>query len=105
MTIEVEISEGLHRLKVSGELNIYTAVEFKQQLLEQLARAPRVEIDLSQVSEIDTAGFQVLYLARREASRDDKPLRLAAASRAVKDVIQAYHMAAYFEHSTKKENA
>ena len=53
-------------LRIEGELTIYTAAAIKQQLDQLLGRSAELEIELSQVSEMDTAGLQLLILAKRE---------------------------------------
>ena len=96
MMIHVETEEGRRRLRIGGELNVYSAPELKRQLLDHLDAAPELEINLSQVGEMDTAGFQVLYLAKREAMKNGKTLRMTSHSPAVLEVMDLYNMAAYF---------
>ena len=96
MMIHVETEEGRRRLRIGGELNVYSASELKRQLLDHLGAAAEIEINLSQVGEMDTAGFQVLYLAKREAMKNGKTLRLTSHSPAVLEVMDLYNMAAYF---------
>jgi ABC-type transporter Mla MlaB component len=55
-----------------------------------------LDLDLSQVSEMDTAGFQVLLLAKREALKFNKTVRLTAHSKAVTELLDLYNMASYF---------
>ena len=52
-----------NRLTILEDLTIYNALEQKQQLLDALSATSRLELDLSQVAEIDTAGLQLLILA------------------------------------------
>lgn len=61
------------KFTVEGELTIYTAAEMKEKL-GGLLSAEAIEIDLAQVSEIDTAGLQLLLLLQRECKKIDKPL-------------------------------
>lgn len=79
-------------LCIEGEMSVYRAAELKQQLLEQLEMSPQLELDLSAVSEIDTAGLQLLLLARREARARDGDLRIVAQSAAVDDMLILLHM-------------
>lgn len=96
MMIHIETAKGLRRMRVEGDVNIYSATEFKRQLLDQLGAAPVVEVNLSRVGEMDTAGFQVLYLAKREAAKNGKALHLVSHSASVLEVMDLYNMAAYF---------
>lgn len=96
MMIHVETKEGHRQLRIEGDMNIYSAPELKRQLLDHLGADAELEINLSQVGEIDTAGFQVLCLAKREAVKSGKTLRLTSHSPAVLEVMDLYNMAAYF---------
>jgi len=96
MTISIEASNGVCHAHVAGEMTIYCATEMKGELLSCIDRDAEVEIDLSEVSEMDTAGFQLLLLAKREAANAGKPLRLVAHSPATLEVLDLFNMASYF---------
>ncbi|OGS91858.1 MAG: anti-sigma B factor antagonist [Gallionellales bacterium GWA2_60_18] len=96
MTISIEASNGVCHACVAGEMTIYHAAEMKGELLPCLERGTEVEIDLSEVSEMDTAGFQLLLLVKREAANAGKSLRLVAHSPATLEVLDLFNMAAYF---------
>lgn len=91
-----ETPDGVCRVFPAGEMTIYHAAEMKAPLLSGLGRCREVEINLSEVVELDTAGFQLLVLAKREAVRAGKPLRLVAHSPATLEVLDMYNMASYF---------
>jgi anti-sigma B factor antagonist len=84
-----------HRLVLEGDMTIYHASALKEQLLGALEQHSGLELDLTGVTEIDTAGCQILILLRREADRLGKSLRLAAAGGAVAEVLTFYGIAAY----------
>ena len=83
-------------LVIAEDMTIYNAAAQKQRLLDALLATERLEIDLSAVSEIDTAGFQLLVLIKREARRLDKEALIVAHSEAVREVLDFYNMAAAF---------
>lgn len=86
-----------HRLAIGEDLTIYHAAAQKQQFIDALASAPeRLDIDLSGVVEIDTAGFQLLMLVKREARRLGKEARIVAHGEAVRELIEFYNVAADF---------
>jgi anti-sigma B factor antagonist len=87
---------GLPVLRIEGELTIYRAAELKQALLDAVAGAALLEVDLSGVTEIDTAGLQLLMLAKKTAQAAQRELRLVAHSPAVIDVFELLNLAAYF---------
>ena len=89
-------TDGSTHLILDGPMSIYNALEVKNQLLTSLRAAPVLELDLSHVSEMDTAGFQLLVMAKRESQRLDHTLRIVAHSQAVRDVIDFYNMDAFF---------
>lgn len=74
--------QAVEKLAIEGELTIYTAAEMKEKIGALLAAAA-VEIELSQVSEIDTAGLQLLLLARQECARQEKAIAFTHPSDAV----------------------
>ncbi len=78
---------GTMKLSLDGELTIYTALDAKQRLLASLAQGETVEADLRGVSEFDSAGLQILLLARSEALRAGKNLHWVGFSRAVEEVL------------------
>ena len=58
-------AKGKRKVKVS-ELTIFGAEATKGQLLAALEAAEEVEVDLSQVAEMDSAGLQLMLSARRK---------------------------------------
>lgn len=89
-------TDGAVHLILDGPMTIYTAGEIKARLLEGLANAAILELDLSHVGEMDTAGFQLLVMAKRESRRIGSTLRIVAHSPAVREVIDFYNMDAFF---------
>ncbi len=85
-----------NRLTILEDLTIYNAMEHKQQLLDALGQAEHLELDLSQVAEIDTAGLQLLILAKREAARLNKDLDIVAHSPNVRQTLDFCNLAAFF---------
>ena len=84
------------RLAIVEEMTIYNAGALKQKIVEGLNSAEVLELDLAAVGEIDTAGFQLLVLAKREAARLGKQAPIVAHSQAVQEVVDFFHMAAEF---------
>lgn len=83
-------------LFLEGELNIYRALELKDTMLGALRDAATLEVDLAGVTEIDTAGLQILMLAKQAARVANKEVRLGGHSPAVLDAIQLLDLGAYF---------
>jgi anti-sigma B factor antagonist len=96
MLIREEKKNGVSLLHIEGDMTIYTAAELKAELMKRLEKPVELEINLSAVSEMDSAGLQLLLLAKREALRHGTPLRLSWHSRAVLDVLDMCNLTAYF---------
>ncbi|MBI3772618.1 MAG: STAS domain-containing protein [Gammaproteobacteria bacterium] len=94
MTVNVKINNG-GQIRIEGEMTIYTALELKNNLMP-VNHSHETEIDLSGVTEIDTAGLQLLMFIRREARKHKSTLRLTAHSPAVIEVIDVCNLASYF---------
>ncbi|WP_306607299.1 lipid asymmetry maintenance protein MlaB [Azonexus sp.] len=85
-----------NRLAIAEDLTIYHAQEQKERLSTALEGADGLELDLSQVGEIDTAGLQLLIFAKREAARLDKTLTIVAHSSAVHQALDFCNLVGYF---------
>lgn len=56
-------------LAIDGEMTLSRAAELKAQVVEALSGGQPIQLDLAAVSEIDTAGVQLLLLARQLAEQ------------------------------------
>jgi len=85
-----------NRLAILEDLTIYHALEQKQQLISALDGIDSLELDLSHVGEMDTAGLQLLILVKREAGRLNKQLSIVAHSPVVRQTLDFCNLAAFF---------
>jgi anti-sigma B factor antagonist len=85
------------RISIDGELNIYRAHEFKQTFLAAVREAGALEVDLSGVTEIDSAGVQLLMMLRSAARERACEVRLAGPSPAVREVFDLLDLTAWFD--------
>ncbi|MBS1161056.1 MAG: Sulfate transporter/antisigma-factor antagonist [Proteobacteria bacterium] len=83
-------------LSISEDLTIYHALALKDKLLAALAETSELELNLSHVEAIDTAGLQLLVLLKKEARRSGKCVRIVAHSQAVSSLVEFCNMAAEF---------
>jgi anti-anti-sigma factor len=83
-------------LTLETDLTIYNAPEHKCVLLAALEQASVIELDLAQVAEIDSAGLQVLLLAKRESLAAGKEMRIVGHSPAVQELLDFFNVASYF---------
>ncbi|ELX12065.1 putative STAS domain-containing protein [Janthinobacterium sp. HH01] len=84
------------RIALDGEMTIYRAADLKTTVLEALRKTQVLEIDLSGITELDTAGLQVLMLAKLTANADQRELRLLQHSPAVVEIFEMLDMGAFF---------
>ena len=74
-------------MSIAGELTIYRAAELKPMLLATLPGTGPILLDLAEVTEVDTAGVQLLLLLRREALGANRTLHLLHPSMAVAEAF------------------
>ena len=90
------MADDVTRISLDGEITIYRAADLKVTVLEALRKTRVLEIDLSAVTELDTAGLQVLMLAKQAAAAEQRELRLLQHSPAVVDVFEMLDLVAFF---------
>ncbi|MBL8270368.1 STAS domain-containing protein [Steroidobacter sp.] len=77
------------RLQIAGELTIYAAAALKEELFGLLPEVSGdVEIDLSAVSALDTAGLQILLMVRRLALARGAAFRVLNPSVATVEMLE-----------------
>jgi anti-sigma B factor antagonist len=80
--------DGLGVLVLSGEVDIYTAPQFKERMLELLdAGVDRLVVDLSDVTFIDSTALGVLMGGVRRVRTAGGAMALVVTSRAVERVL------------------
>ncbi len=89
-------NSGRKTLTISEDMTIYNALEQKALLLKALNGCQELDLDLLKVGEMDTTGFQLLLLTKREAIKANKSMRLTAHSKSVTDLLDLYNMGSYF---------
>ncbi|MDH5229908.1 MAG: STAS domain-containing protein [Gammaproteobacteria bacterium] len=99
--ISEHASTSSAKVNLQGELTIYHAMANKQKLVDILAKSSGepVPIDMSGVTEMDSAGFQLLLLAKREARNKGIDLSFVHCSAAVKEIIEAFFMTDHLKAS------
>lgn len=75
---------------IDGEMTIYTVAALKDEIERALGGRPALEIDLSAVTELDTAGLQLMLMAKRLPA---KSVRFCAHSPAVLQMLELANLA------------
>jgi len=83
-------------LALEGEVSIHQAQEIKERLRGALDQFAIIELDLSGVTELDTAGFQLLAQMKRDCNAAGKELRLTRHPPAVLEVFSLYGAEQHF---------
>ncbi len=83
---EIKDSAGI-RLSFSGEITVNIVKKMKSGIIPLLSKYSDIELDLSDVTRIDSAGFQSLIFFRREAESCGKKFSLMNPS---VDVIEMF---------------
>ncbi len=96
MTIEVTNKDGHCDLAIQDEMTIYTAMQLKNELLEHLAACHEMDVSLEHVTEMDSAGLQILLMMHKDAKEHNKTIHFSKHSAAVIDVIETLNLAAHF---------
>jgi anti-anti-sigma factor len=96
MHVKVTNENGICHIGIDKDMTIYTAAQIKESLLSAMADCDEIEMSLAHVSEIDSAGLQLLALAKREATDRNIPLHFVAHSQAVLDMLDMCNLAGVF---------
>jgi len=96
MSIQFEKKNDVGYLSVSDEMTVNTAAEQKVELLGSLHDCHEVELNLSGVTEIDSAGLQLLMVMKSEAQRLNREVRFVQHSQSVIEVFELLKLSARF---------
>lgn len=95
MQVQQERIDGVLQLRLLGDCSIYHAAELRGVLLDALASAEHLDLNLAGVSEFDTAGLQVLMAAKAQAQAQGRRLELSQHSAAVLALIELFELASW----------
>lgn len=85
----VKHSQDFPVVRVQGEMTIYRAHELRQELIPAVENATSgAALDLSNVTEFDTAGLQILLMAHRAATVRGASLAVIKPSECVSEVLE-----------------
>lgn len=97
MPLTQGMRDGHALLQIRGELTIFQAARFKEQMLDAIDSAgDLLELDLSTVEKLDTAGLQLLLLLQRETVAQHKRLIVSNVSVQVQTILDMLHLQKQF---------
>ncbi len=83
-------------LEVPGDMTIYEAAEMKEIFEKTLSKNDDINVNLSNVSEIDSSGLQLMVSLRETALKSKKTVAYVAHSQAVIDLLDLFDMTSHF---------
>jgi len=96
MEFKAETKDDVCEAVVEGELTIYHAGEFKKGLEKAVKKATNINLDLANVSEIDTSCIQLLMQAQNGCLENGRELVITAVSQPVREVLDIFGMERHF---------
>lgn len=96
MIINIKKQDDEIKIVIQDEMTIYTVLEQKNSLLPLTEAEHHLHVDLAGVSEIDSAGIQLLIHLKQESIRKGGSLHLVNHSRSVVEVLTLFDMSSFF---------
>ena len=96
MPVIINTTKESCNLHFSGELNIYQAAELMAQIKAELKKDTPLNLDLSEVDEIDASGLQILIALKVHAISYGQPLNMLSLSDSVMELLELSDLAGFF---------
>lgn len=97
MRINFAIKGGLVKARLSDALDITTAQQARDNLLQLLHGGDACELNLGGITDFDTAGLQLLLAFQRDAARLEKPCVFTNPSPTIQEVATLLGMSDRFQ--------
>ena len=88
MTIDKTQENGKLTLVINGKLDTTTAPQFKEVLIPSIDEARQIELDLTKLSYISSAGLRVLLLGQKTATANGVSMTLCGVSEEIKEILE-----------------
>jgi len=82
-------NDELH-FTLTGEMTVYSAAGLKDVLIKELKSCRGIILNLAEINEADTSGFQLLLFLKREAGLMGKSFRIVEVSSRLKSIFTLY---------------
>jgi len=90
LKIKKSADNGRSMFSLAGEISIYTVKGLKKLIDTEFGKNASVELEMSGIDRIDTAGFQLLLYMQREAESMNTEILFRNVNEAVKSVFNFY---------------
>ena len=88
MKITTSHVDGTSTIKISGDLVISGVAEAKPAIIAAMADAREIQLDLADIGDCDTAGIQLLLMARTSARAQGRPVTATIQSASFRAALQ-----------------
>ena len=95
----ISIEDENYVISPPTELNIHTVEDFVENLKNELVEDKDIILNLADISEIDSAGFQVLVALKNEALKRSVSLKINDMSPEVYEIITLYGVHTFIENN------
>ena len=96
MVHKAKMDSDIFRFSIEGKVTSCMVEELEEAILPAIVYSREIEIDLSQVSEIDLEGLRLMVDAKLEAISRDKMLRFTGHSKPVADIMGLCNLGGFF---------
>jgi len=83
-------------IDIPGDMTIYEAGEVRDLFMNALSEKKNINVNLSNVSEIDSAGIQLMVSLKNNASENDLSVQYRSHSQSVIGLLDLFDMTSYF---------
>ncbi len=96
MARKTQADKKLLHIPIEGEMTIFRAQELREAIIPVISGNDEIEIDLSNVTEVDAAGMQLMVSVKLEAILRGKTLRYVGHSKPIMDMIDLSGLGEFF---------
>lgn len=90
LKISEKKTSSKYSMSFNGDFNIYNVSEITGKLRSAVGSDLSIELDLSSVKKIDTAGYQLVLLCRKECDRTGKSFSIKGMSEEARRLFSLY---------------
>jgi len=81
---------GSVQLSISGDMTIYAIADLKEAITPEITGQAIVDLNLSEVEEIDSAGIQLIMALRNHLIKANKTIQLTGTNGTVSKLLEVY---------------
>ncbi|MCO4798283.1 MAG: STAS domain-containing protein [Colwelliaceae bacterium] len=90
---------GSTEISIAGEFNIYSAMDIYQQHFKSISLKELVNFKLKGITEIDTAGMQMLILLFKEVEKNNAQYKIHSSNEVIDEYSKLFNIHHYFNNN------